>query len=160
MSKYTAPFSPGGPAAIDAEICRKLLEVALSKGGEYADLFFEYRASSGMVFEEGITRSASKSVSVGLGVRVLRGDATGYAHVEDLRWESMVRAAQTAARIAASEATVAPVRMEPVAAPQRYELPELPLDQPGTVKRDLLARASAAAHRFDPKVLKSEASNS
>jgi TldD protein len=160
MTKYVAPFAPGGPAAIDEEVCRKLLTIALSKGGDYADLFFEYRASSGMVFEEGITRSASKSVSVGLGVRVLRGDATGYAHVEDLRWESMVRAAQTAARIAEAESTVPPMALEPVAAPQRYELPELPLDRPGTFKRDLLARASAAAHRFDSKVLKAEASYS
>ena len=70
---YRAPFAPGGPAAIDGEICRKLLEVALGRGGDYADLFFEYRAAGGLSFEEGITRSASRGVSMGLGVRVQRG---------------------------------------------------------------------------------------
>lgn len=158
MSKYLAPFSPGGPAAIDAEICRKLLEIALAKGGEYADLFFEYRASAGLVFEEGITRSASKGVSVGLGVRVLRGEATGYAHVEDLRWESMVRAAETAARIAATEAKVKSVQLQPVGTPQRYELDELTIEQPGVDKRALLQRASVAATKFDTRVIKTEAS--
>src|SRR5687767_14450538 len=101
---YRAPFGPGGPAGIDGEICRKLLTVAMSRGGEYADLFFEYRAGGGLTFEEGITRSASRGVSMGLGVRVQRGDATGYAHVEDLSWEAMQRAAETAARIASSGA--------------------------------------------------------
>jgi TldD protein len=158
MTNYVAPFAAGGEASIDQEVCRKLLEIALSKGGEYADLFFEYRASASIVFEEGITRSASKGVSVGLGVRVLRGDATGYAHVEDLRWEAMVRAAQTAARIAESEARVAPVGLAPLSTPQRYEFPSLTLDRAGTEKRDLLQRASAAALRFSPKIQKAEAS--
>src|SRR5687767_7176389 len=110
---YRAPFAPGGLAGIDAEICRKLLSVALGRGGDYADLFFEYRAGGGLSFEEGITRSASRGVSMGLGVRVQRGDATGYAHVEDLSWEAMKRAAETAARIASGSPGTAPVSIEP-----------------------------------------------
>ena len=93
---YRAPFAPGGTAPVDAEVCRKLLTIALSRGGDYADLFFEYRAGGGLSFEEGITRSASRGVSMGLGVRVQKGDATGYAHVEDLSWEAMKRAASDA----------------------------------------------------------------
>ena len=94
---YRAPFAPGGTAGIDADICQRLLAVALQHGGDYADVFFEYRAGGAISFEEGITRSASRSVSLGMGVRVQRGDATGYAHVEDLTWEAMKRAAETAA---------------------------------------------------------------
>ena len=41
---------------------RQTLEPALSKGGEYADLFFEYRAGGGFSFEEGILKAASRSV--------------------------------------------------------------------------------------------------
>lgn len=158
MSKYRAPFAAGGPAAIDEEICRKLLSVAMSRGGDYADLFFEYRASAGLGFEEGITRSAARGVRVGLGVRVQRGDATGYAHVEDLSWEAMKRAAETAARIAASDASPPPVGLQRVRPPQRYELERPTLSEPGTVKRELLERASAAALRVDSKIAKVEAS--
>src|SRR6266404_2923581 len=100
-ANYRAPFAPGGPAGIDAAICERLLSVALANGGDYADLFFEYRAGGGFSFEEGILKSASRSVSRGLGVRVLRGDATGYAYVQDLSWEAMKRAAETASQIAA-----------------------------------------------------------
>src|SRR6476620_11117709 len=97
---YHAPCAPGGESAVDAARCERLLGVALGKGGDYADLFFEYRAAGGLSFEEGILKAASRGVSLGLGVRVQRGDATGYAYVEDLTWEAMKRAAETAAQIA------------------------------------------------------------
>jgi TldD protein len=155
---YRAPFRPGGPQEIDTEICRKLLTTALSKGGEYADLFFEYRASGSLSFEEGITRSAARGVSLGLGVRVLRGEATGYAHVQDLTWEAMKRAAETAARIAASGTTVEPQALSPVVLPKRYEVGETTLEIDGARKRALLERAGEAAHRFDSRVSKVEAS--
>jgi len=155
---YTAPFAPGGPAGIDAEICRKLIGIALARGGDYADLFFEYRAGGGLSFEEGITRSASRGVALGLGVRVQRGDATGYAHVEDLTWEAMRRAAETAARIAAADAKAAPVRLDPIVMPSRYDLDRPSIDVPGLDKRRLLERASRAAHAIDPRIVKVEAS--
>src|SRR5262249_48790088 len=113
-ARYFAPFGPGGTHAFDDETLERLLHIALSGGGDYADLFFEYRAAGGITFEEGITRSASRGVSLGLGVRVQKGNATGYANVEDLAWESMQRAAETAARIANSGATPGPIRLDPL----------------------------------------------
>src|SRR5262245_58012469 len=123
--RYFAPFVPGGSHAFDETIFRKLLSIALSRGGDYADLFFEYRAAGGLSFEEGITKSASRGVSMGLGVRVQKGDATGYAHVEDLSWEAMARAATTAARIANESSGAPPQKVDPLVLPSRYELPEL-----------------------------------
>lgn len=153
-----APFAPSGPNAIDAEICRKLLEVALSRGGNYADLFFEYRVAAGLSFEEGITHSASRGVSIGLGVRVLMGDATGYAYVEDLTWEAMRRAAETAAQIASGGKSTAPVAVVSSVLPERYALSSPSVDVPGLDKRALLERASRAALAADPLVVKAEAS--
>src|SRR6202789_3881796 len=106
---YQAPFGAGGSAAIDSAVAQRLLSVALERGGDYADLFFEYRAAGGLVFYEGILKSASKGVSMGLGVRVQKGDATGYAYVEDLDWDAMARAAKTAAQIATGGGAPTPV---------------------------------------------------
>src|SRR6187549_2053973 len=153
-----APFAPSGPNAIDADICRKLLGIALSRGGEYADLFFEYRVAAGLSFEEGITRSASRGVSMGLGVRVLMGDATGYAYVEDLTWEAMRRASETAAQIASGGKSTAPVAVEASVLPERYTLASPSVDVPGLDKRALLERASRAALAADPLVVKAECS--
>ncbi len=158
ITAYRAPFSPGQAQAIDQEIARKLLEVALSQGGEYADLFFEYRAGGSLSFEEGITRSASRGVSMGMGVRVQKGDATGYAHVEDLTFEAMKRAAETAARIASGGKTVDPVRIEPLVLPNRYGLNHPTLNATGKEKRSLLERAAKHALSFDAKIEKAQAS--
>jgi TldD protein len=155
---YRAPFGPGGSSAVDAAIAEKLLAVALARGGDYADLFFEYRAAGGMVFDEGILKSASRGVSMGLGVRVQKGDATGYAYVERLDWDAMRRAADTAAQIASGGGAIAPVMAQAVELPSRYELDRVTLDVPGLEKRKLLERAAAAAHAFDPLVVKVEAS--
>src|SRR5215831_7393478 len=154
---HRAPFGPGGAYEIDGEICRKLLTIALGRGGDYADLFFEYCASGSLSFEEGITRSAARGTSVGVGVRVQRGDATGYAHVEDLSWESMRRAAETAARIAGGE-PAAIVGLTPSALPDRYALERLTLEVDGREKRALLERASKAALAADSRIKKVEAS--
>src|SRR5262245_55505167 len=155
---YNAPFAPGAENAIDAALCGRLLSVALSKGGDYADLFFEYRAAGGLSYDEGILKSASRGVSMGLGVRVQRGDATGYAYTEDLTWEAMRRAAETAAQIATGTGGTQKIDLRPRPVPRRYELPAYSLDVPGIEKRALLERASAAALAYDPHIIKAEAS--
>jgi TldD protein len=157
-ANYRAPFVPGGSAGIDSAICERLLSVALARGGDYADLFFEYRAGGGFVFDEGILKSASRGVSLGLGVRVQRGDATGYAYVEDLSWEAMKRAAETASQIASGGGGSAAVPLRDIGVSRRYELSTPSIDTAGRAKRDLLERASRAAHAVDPAIVKAEAS--
>lgn len=158
ITAYRAPFAPGQAYAIDEDIARKLLTVAMSHGGDYADLFFEYNAGGGLSFEEGITRSASRGVSMGLGVRVQKGDATGYAHVEDLSFEAMKRACQTAARIAAGGGSPIAEKITPLVLPDRYALPVPTLSESGEKKRALLERAAKHALSFDPQVEKASAS--
>ena len=155
---YRAPFDAGGSSEIDAALAQKLLSVAMARGGDYADLFFEYRAAGGFVYDEGILKSASRGVSMGLGVRVQKGDATGYAYVERLDWDAMKGAADTAAQIASGGGVREPVRAVSVVLPRRYELGKVTIDVPGLEKRRLLERAAAAAHAYDPLVVKVEAS--
>src|SRR6476620_6841094 len=99
-AKLQAPFAPGGPTEIDAALARRLLEMALSAGGDYADLFFEYRAGADYVYEDERVKAVGRGITLGLGVRVTKGDATGYAYCEELAWEKMAHAAKTAGQIA------------------------------------------------------------
>src|SRR5205814_9215722 len=101
-TKLSAPFAAGGASEIDAALSRRLLELALSQGGDYADLFFEYRAGADYVFEDEKVKSVGRGITLGLGVRVLKGDATGYAYCEELTWEAMAEEARSAAQIAPS----------------------------------------------------------
>ncbi len=155
---YKAPFGPGGASEVDTQLAEKLLSRAVSRGADYADLFFEYRAAGGLVFDDGILKSASRGVSMGLGVRAQRGDATGYAYTEKLDWDAMQRAADTAAAIAVGGRAATPQKVEPRSLPSRYELDCVTLDVPGMEKRKILERAAAAAHAHDTHVVKVECS--
>lgn len=157
-SRYTAPFAPEGPTPVDQEIARRLLSLALSRGGDYADLFWEYSASGSYVYDEGILKSAGRAVTMGLGVRVMKGDATGYAYVEDLTTEAMDHAARTAAQIAAGGGAPAPIGLETRLGAKRYEVATLTLDIEGATKRELLRRADEAARKEDPRIVRVDAS--
>ena len=61
------------------------LSEALGAGGDYADLYFEYLATSQLSIDESIVKSAVQGVSLGVGVRVIWGERTGYAYSDDLR---------------------------------------------------------------------------
>src|SRR5436190_14989404 len=100
--------SPLARGAVDAPLIRQLLELALSRGGDYADLYFEYRAAADFSFEEERVKAVGRGITLGLGVRVNKGDATGYAYCEQLDEEAMKRAARTAASIAAAGQSPAP----------------------------------------------------
>jgi len=120
QAKLIAPFSAGGATEIDAALARKLLELALSAGGDYADLFFEYRAGADYVYEDERVKAVGRGITLGLGVRVTKGDATGYAYCEELTWEAMAEAARTAAQIAQSGKSPSPVDVRALTIPNFY----------------------------------------
>src|SRR5246127_2945153 len=76
------------------------LSEALSAGGEYADLYFEYLSTSSISMDEGMVKSATEGVTLGVGVRVIAGERTGYAYSDDLDPDKIRKAARVAACIA------------------------------------------------------------
>src|SRR5215510_11045404 len=79
---------------------------ALSQGGDYADLYFEYLATSSISIDESMVKSAPQGVSMGVGVRVISGERTAYAYSDDLTSEEIVHAEKVAACIASGPAKV------------------------------------------------------
>jgi TldD protein len=82
----------------------RYLSAALSAGGDYADLYFEYLSSTSLMVDESMVKSASQGISAGCGVRVVSGERTGYAYTDDLSSGRILRAARTAALIASAPA--------------------------------------------------------
>lgn len=89
----------------------KVLTAALEKGGDYADLFFEHSYRNNIGLQDGAVNRASSNIDFGMGVRVLSGDQTGYAYVENVTLDEMLKAARTAARIATGSAIKQPVNI-------------------------------------------------
>src|SRR3954451_24374999 len=82
----------------------RYLSEALSAGGDYADLYFEYLTSTSISMDESLVKSASQGISAGCGIRVISGDRTGYAYTDNLAADRIIHAARTAALIASAPA--------------------------------------------------------
>ncbi len=78
---------------------KKIISVALSQGGDYADIFFEHSLYNSVVLRDGAVNVADANVDFGVGIRVVDGDRTGYAYTETTTVEEMLKAAKTAANI-------------------------------------------------------------
>ncbi|MFI5289219.1 MAG: TldD/PmbA family protein [Polyangia bacterium] len=157
-TKLVAPFAQGGPTEVDAVLARRLLELALAEGGDYADLFFEYRAGADYIYEDERVKSVGRGITLGLGVRVLKGDATGYAYCEELTWEAMAQAARTAAQIASSGKSPAPVDIRALSVPSFYPVKVPSIETLPEAKLELLRRGDRAARAFDPRIVKVQVS--
>jgi TldD protein len=134
------------------------LDEALSRGGDYADLYFEYVATSSVALEESIVKSATQGVTLGVGVRVLAGEKTGYAYSDDLAPEKIRHAARTAACIAAGPSSIMKTGLQEGARRNLY-----PVLTPATEvalgkKVELLHRADQAARAADARVFQVSAS--
>jgi TldD protein len=102
---------------------RIVLSAALEKGGDYADLFFEHTFSNNVGLQDGAVNRAYSNIDFGMGVRVVAGDQTGYAYVENITTESMLKAARTAARIANGNGKTPPVDLKEILTNNRlYEI--------------------------------------
>ena len=128
------------------------LSEALSRGGDYADLYFEYVATSSISIDESIVKSATEGVSLGVGVRVISGERTGYTYSDDLSPEKIRHAAQVAALIASGPAKV---EKTPIHEGQRRNLYPV-MTAPGETafgeRVKLAVSADSAARAYDPRI--------
>ena len=134
------------------------LDQALSAGGDYADLYFEYLATSSLSIDESIVKSAVQGVSLGVGVRVIAGERTGYAYSDDLSPERIRRAARVAACIAKGPAKVDKSGFEEANKRDLYPILQAPNETSLTERVDLVKRADRAARAYDSRIFQVQAS--
>jgi TldD protein len=131
---------------------------ALSAGGDYADLYFEYMVTSSIGIDESIIKSATQGVSSGVGVRVIAGERTGYAYTDNLSPERIRKAARTAAQIAAGPSQVEKAGLDEVGHRNLYPVVISPNDVSLAERVALLHRADEAARAADHRVFQVQAS--
>jgi TldD protein len=98
-----APSTPGASFerfGVPRELLGKVLGRGLSRGGDFAEVFLQHKVTHTLGLEDGAVDRAFTEVSLGAGLRVLKGDATGYAFTEDLSEAALLQAAGTAAAVA------------------------------------------------------------
>jgi len=144
---------------VSREDMKKILEIALSKGGEFSELFFEYKILNSVSMEEDIIKNSSENITLGVGIRVLKGAQTGYGYTDDLSFEKMKQTALTAAAIASgnSKFSIADLTQKT----SELKVYDLNLPMSGVKlgsKVDLVKQAYTAAQDYDKRITKVQAS--
>lgn len=81
-----------------------LVGTALAHGGDYCDLYFEHTTFFNLLLKDGVVSSGGFHTDFGVGIRVLKGEKTGYAYSENTEMADMLAAAKAASAIASGNA--------------------------------------------------------
>lgn len=130
----------------------RYLSAALDSGGDYADLYFEYLTTTSISLDESIVKSATQGVTMGVGVRVISGEKTGYAYSEDLSADKILQAAAVAARIASAPSKVDKVGLDEGARRNLYPVVAASSDASLQERVALVLRSDEAARAADSRV--------
>src|SRR5437867_10374176 len=85
---------------IETSVLQRVLGTALRSGGEFAEVFAEDRRSSSARLDDGKVEELTSGLDRGAGIRVVRGETTGFAHTADISEEGLRAAAEAAAAAA------------------------------------------------------------
>jgi TldD protein len=107
---------------VTIEMLQKVIAAAMSKGGNYADLFFQHKITKNLGLEDGKVNRASSNVDYGVGIRVLKGDQTGFAYSEEISLDAMLNAAKMAANIANNPKEFKPGKVNEVVPADYYKI--------------------------------------
>ncbi|MBP1770548.1 MAG: TldD protein, part of TldE/TldD proteolytic complex, partial [Candidatus Aminicenantes bacterium] len=139
---------------------RAVLGIALSSGGDFAEIFMEHRTYDFIDMEEDIIKETAEAVGLGLGVRVIKGDRTGFGYTNDLSLEKVRKTALTAAAIARGKAGAAPpppVLRDRTKTKSLYAVRRPVHEAALRDKIGLVREAYDAARDFDPRIVKVKA---
>src|SRR4051794_30861288 len=154
------PFSDSFFAAkfgITQHDLQAYLSEALSRGGDYADVYFEYLATSSISIDESIVKSATQGVMLGVGIRVIAGERTGYAYSDDLSPDKIRKAARVAAYIAKGPSQIEKTALDEVQSRNLYPVLTAPTETSLTERVDLVKRADRAARAADSRIFQVQA---
>ena len=77
-----------------------IVATALKSGGDYCDLYFENTVYFNLMLKDGAVTSGGCHTDYGVGIRVLKGEKTGYAYSETTTLADILAAAKAASAIA------------------------------------------------------------
>lgn len=141
---------------IEEATSRLVIKEALSRGGDFADLFAERRRGYSLRMEEGKVEENTTGNEVGAGIRVINGESVAYAYTNTLEEASLLETARVAAAAARGGGEKAIDMEEPLHATflSAEHHVELGVD---TYRREdkiaLLHRADQAAREAGPAVV-------
>jgi len=155
LFSFSAPpsdFYVNPACNLSKETLEKLIAIALQHGGEFAEVYVEYKVTNNIGLEENKIYGATRGVDMGVGIRVLDGEKTGYAFSDDLSFEKLKQTAEVASLIAAEKEIKKPVGLKSSKIPSYYLVKVSPDSIVPQDKARLLWKANSIGREYDKRI--------
>ncbi|WP_066637622.1 TldD/PmbA family protein [Desulfolucanica intricata] len=138
----------------DKKLLQNVLETALSKGGDFADIYVENKRATAIRCEAGKIERVHSGVDLGAGIRVLSGENTAYAYTNDVSKEGLLAAARTVSQ--ATRGTYKDVNLDlrTINPAVKFDFLEPPKDISTEQKVKLVESADKAARSIEEDAVK------
>ncbi len=155
LFSFSAPpsdFYVNPACNLSKETLEKLIKIALQRGGEFAEVYVEYTVSNNISLEEDKIHGALRGVDMGVGIRVLHGEKTGYAFSDDLTFDKLKQTAEVASLIASEKEVKNPVGLKSSKISSYYQVKVSPDSIVIQNKAKLLLKANSVGREYDKRI--------
>ena len=140
------------PSGLDEGRLSAVMDQVMSRGVDYADLYFQLSREESWSLEDGIVKEGSHSIEQGVGVRAISGEKTGFAYTDEVLLPALLEASDAARAIARSGGNHTVKAWQRPLTHRLY----LPIDPLDTIRDEdkvaWLMKVDADTRRVDPRV--------
>lgn len=137
---------------LQEQLVERVLNQALSRGADFAEVFVEDRQNNVMSFVDNRVDDINTGRDYGLGLRLIKGFEVIYAYTSDLSENNLLRLAEATANAFAGDKHVELQKFAIAPAGSFVPIKEDPLRVPLKRKLELLQKAYDAAKAYDPVI--------
>ena len=139
---------------MERHVLEKVLKVALSRGGDFADVFVEDTVRYNISMENRKIESPSVGKVIGAGVRVIKDGIVYYASTEDITENGLIEAARFVASMVGTSKSDVEVNLKPLKPP--FDWPERTLIVPDVIRNvaeEIVVKANDGAWSFSDRIV-------
>lgn len=132
----------------------KVLNAALSTGGDYAEIYCEEIDTCNLSLDNGKVESYTRGQSYGCGIRILKNTQSVYGHTSDLSEKSLIALASSLSSSYQGERVIEVKAIEKGKVKQINKIEDSCLDVPGETKIAYLKKCYEATKSVSPKIIR------
>ena len=137
---------------LDKLALTEVLDSALKRGGDFADIFIENRVSSMVTCEDDHIERIKSGMDSGAGVRVIYGDTTAYAYTNKVTRQELLNVADVASRAAQQATRDIAINLKKIVPDVELDIKILPDDVKIEDKVGAVLAANKAARQVDERI--------
>ncbi len=130
----------------------QILTTALSKGGDFADIFIESSDQTSIALEDGKMDKISSGTDAGAGIRVIKDKMTYYACSNDANLPTLLQKAEELSRSVASISKRIKITLKPSPPSSEMNIKRRPNSVPMDEKAALVIKANETARSFGKNI--------